>query len=60
MDKSREYITNPDLLTHWQRGIQKNRLVRGRNGEVGSQRKLYINIRAVHKNDGDDFKEEFT
>lgn len=39
-----EVFENPDLLPDWQRGLKKSRLVRGNNGEVGSQRKLYITI----------------
>lgn len=35
---------NSSLLPHWQRGLKRSRLLSGRNGEVGSKRKLYITI----------------
>lgn len=35
---------NPDLLEHWQRGLKRSRVISGKNGEVGSKRKLYITM----------------
>lgn len=39
-----EAFEDPDLLPHWQRGLKRSRVISGKNGEVGSKRKLYINM----------------
>jgi hypothetical protein len=35
---------NSSLLTHWQRGLKRTRVISGKDGEVGSKRKLYITM----------------
>lgn len=37
-----ETFENSSLLPHWQRGLKRSRVVSGKDGEVGSKRKLYI------------------
>jgi hypothetical protein len=39
-----ELFENPDLLPDWQRGLQKTKLLKGENGEIGAKRKLKITI----------------
>ncbi|WP_127846430.1 SRPBCC family protein [Psychroflexus aestuariivivens] len=39
-----DVFENSENLIHWQRGLQRSRVVAGKEGEVGSKRKLYIKI----------------
>lgn len=39
-----ETFENSSLLPHWQRGLKRSRVVSGKDGEVGSKRKLYITM----------------
>ncbi|SDG70373.1 SRPBCC family protein [Psychroflexus sediminis] len=48
IDRPREEIIkvfeDSSLLPHWQRGLKRSRVISGKEGEVGSKRKLYISI----------------
>lgn len=48
INKPREDIIrvfeDSNLLPHWQRGLKRSRSISGKDGEVGSKRKLYISI----------------
>ncbi|MFN2260667.1 MAG: hypothetical protein ABR595_01195 [Psychroflexus sp.] len=35
---------NPENFVHWQRGLQRSRVIEGEESEVGSRRKLYIKM----------------
>jgi hypothetical protein len=39
-----EIFEDSSLLPHWQRGLKRSRVISGKDGEVGSKRKLYINM----------------
>lgn len=48
INKPREDIIkvfeDSSLLPHWQRGLKRSRVICGKDGEVGSKRKLYITM----------------
>ena len=44
LDAVIKIFENPDLLPDWQRGLLYSKLIKGENGEVGSKRKLKIDL----------------
>ncbi|QSS97582.1 SRPBCC family protein [Psychroflexus sp. ALD_RP9] len=44
LDKVIEIFEDEKQLKHWQRGLLKSRLIKGKAGEVGSVRKLKIDL----------------
>lgn len=48
LNKSREDVIkifeDSSLLPHWQRGLKRSRVIQGKDGEVGTKRKLYIKM----------------
>ena len=44
LDQVLELINNPDYFHRWQRGLISTKLIKGKNGETGAKRRIYIKI----------------
>ena len=44
IDQVLQLINNPDYYHRWQRGLISTELIKGKNGEPGAKRRIYIKI----------------